>query len=335
MSEYGGCLNFELINNGCNNAAFYDEYNEKKVDVDSGRSAIQFILQNFNFKRIWLPVYNCPLVEKRIIETTDVKIKWYNINSKFEPVIEKSELLEGDVLLWVNYCGVMSHQLVDKVADLQNVTPVKIIIDNIPAYFSLPRLDVLNIYSCRKFIGVPDGGHVIGNCIKKIQLPVYSTASNYTYLLKAIEDGANSAYNDYQKSEKRFAESKVAYGMPILTQYILKCINYNAIIETRKRNFAILHEILGDTNRFEFANDNTIIPSYYPYLCSDKQLRENLLEKKIYISRFWKHVLTNERANDFERDLAEFLIPLPIDQRYNSDDMEYIAKEIKMMENKK
>lgn len=334
MNEYGGCLNFELINNTYKNTAYYDTYDKNKVDVDSGRSAIQFILQNFNFKRIWLPVYNCPLVEKRIIETTDVKIVWYNINSDFEPIVEHSSFSDGDALLWVNYCGVMSQQLVDKVADLQNVTPVKIIIDNIPAYFSLPRLDVLNIYSCRKFIGVPDGGHIIGNGIKKVQLPVYSTASNYTYLLKAIEDGSNSAYDDYQKSEKRFAESKTAYGMPILTQYILKCINYDTIIEDRRRNFRVLHAILGDTNRFKFTNDNTIIPSYYPYLCSDKQLREKLLDNKIYISRFWKHVLTNERANDFEKDLAEFLIPLPIDQRYNSDDMEYIAKKIKMMENK-
>ncbi len=59
-----------------------------------------------------------------------------------------------------------------------------------------------------------------------------------------------------------------------------------------------------------------------------KTTRE-IVERKIYISRFWKHVLTNELANDFEKDLAEFLIPLPIDQRYETDDMDYIARMVK------
>ena len=33
-------------------------------------------------------------------------------------------------------------------------------------------------------------------------------------------------------------------------------------------------------------------------------------------------------ANDFEKDLAEYLIPLPIDQRYERSDMNYIASKV-------
>ena len=281
---------------------------------------------------IWLPVYNCPLVGQRISEISDIEICWYNLRNDFYPDITNEQFLLGDCLLWVNYCGVMQNKLIDRIVALQDETPVRVIVDNIPAYFSDPRMNVINLYSCRKFIGVPDGGHIIGDDVKLVELPTYSTAENYTYLLKAIESGSNSAYEGYNESEKRFKESKVAYGMPLLTKVILGSVDYESVIKKRKENFMVLHESLGSKNRLSF-NTESNTPSVYPYLCSNIKLRERLLERKIYISRFWKHVLTNELANDFEKDLAEFLIPLPIDQRYETDDMDYIARMVKQLEN--
>lgn len=329
-TEFGGCLHFEksLSKKG----GYYDKYSSHLIDVDSGRSALQYIVENFDIKRIWLPVYNCPQVGQRISEISDIEICWYNLRNDFYPDITNEQFLLGDCLLWVNYCGVMQNELIDRIVALQDETPVRVIIDNIPAYFSDPRMNAINLYSCRKFIGVPDGGHIIGDDVKLVELPTYSTVENYTYLLKAIESGSNSAYEGYNESEKRFKESKVAYGMPLLTKVILGSVDYESVIKKRKENFMVLHESLGSKNRLSF-NTESNTPSVYPYLCSNIKLRERLLERKIYISRFWKHVLTNELANDFEKDLAEFLIPLPIDQRYETDDMDYIARMVKQLEN--
>ena len=329
MKEYGGCLNFEFQTKNIND--YWDKYRNNKIDVDSGRSALQYIIENYNINRIWLPVYNCPLVGKRIEKISKIDIIWYNIDSLFRPSIDLNDLHEGDAILWVNYCGVMPQTLIDEIAEWQKKTPAKVIIDNIPAYFSRPRMQVLNIYSCRKFIGVPDGGHIIGDSVKTKELPQYCTAENHLYLLKAIETGPNSAYSDYQESEKRFTEAQAAYGMPVLTKRILEGIDYREVIERRMKNFRVLHNILGITNRLKL-DDATMTPSVYPYLSSSKSLREKLLENKIYVSRFWKHVLTNELANKFEKDLAEYLIPLPIDQRYDEQDMQYIANMVKKLE---
>ena len=328
--EYGGCLYFEYRKGM---KCFYDEFENIKIDVDSGRSALQYILENYKFKRIWLPIYNCPLVAARIISVSTIKICWYNLNESFRPMINKNKFIEGDILLWVNYFGVMSKALIDEIVSLQINTPVKIIIDNIPAYFSQPIPSVFNIYSCRKFIGVPDGGHVIGNSVKQIELPIYTTANNYLYLLKAIETGSNSAYSGYKESEKRFNDSRTVYAMPILTKKILTSLDYNEIIDYRKINFNVLHSILGQSNRLAM-NILTNTPSVYPYLTSNKELRQKLLDNHIYISRFWKHVLVNEFSNNFEKDLAEYLIPLPIDQRYDPDDMQFIANMVMRLEKK-
>lgn len=330
MKEYGGCLYFELLME-TENKDYFQEYTDNRIDVDSGRSAIQWILEEGNFDRIWLPVYNCPLVEKRIVENCNVEICWYNLDEKFLPKLNCGSIRERDVLLWVNYCGVMSDDTIDSVMKLKNETGIEIIIDNIPAYFSKPRMNAINIYSCRKFLGVPDGGHIIGSNITQKKLPTYSTAENYGYLLKAAESGSNSAYENYLESERRFADSKTAWGMPIITSKILRHLNYEEIIRIRKKNFAVLNEMLGGKNRLDVSLD-CYTPSVYPYLTSNKQLRQQLLENKIYVSRFWKHILSDEKANDFEKDLAEYLIPLPIDQRYVTEDMVNLAKIVRKLE---
>lgn len=328
MNEYGGCLHFEgLISQFRNGQGeYYRTYQECKVDVDSGRSAIQYILETGFYRRIWLPVYNCPLVVQRIERANkDIEIVWYNLNKDFSPAIEESNLQENDLFLWVNYCGVMPQSLIDYVADMQNRTKADVIIDNIPAYFSEPRMNVFNIYSCRKFLGVPDGGHIIKDAIKKQKLESYSTAENYLYLLRAAESGSNSVYKNYLQSESRFSDSNTAYGMPYLTYLFLQNLDYEQIKKKRKNNFDVLHRALSQSNRMCF-DSNTTTPSVYPYLTNDIYLRQALLNNRVYVSRFWKHVLTNEKSNDFERDLAEYLIPLPIDQRYSTLDMEYLAQ---------
>ena len=121
--------------------------------------------------------------------------------------------------------------------------------------------------------------------------------------------------------------------MPILTKKILTSLDYNEIIDYRKINFNVLHSILGQSNRLAM-NILTNTPSVYPYLTSNKELRQKLLDNHIYISRFWKHVLVNEFSNNFEKDLAEYLIPLPIDQRYDPDDMQFIANMVMRLEKK-
>lgn len=331
MKEFGGCLYLEMFTRYCREGEYYKRYKSNKVDVDSGRSAIQYILESNKYKRIWLPVYNCPLVFQRIKRISNIEIRWYNLNEDFTPQIADKNIRKGDLLLWVNYCGVMFNEVINHVVQIKENTETEIIIDNIPAYFSEPRMEVINIYSCRKFLGVSDGGHIIGSDIEPISLPTYSTSENYIYLLQAIESGSNSVYEHYKRSERRFCEANIAYGMPVLTQRLLQNLDYTSIKNVRKNNFDLLHKLLGKKNRLHF-NVETNTPSVYPYLTNDIKLRQKLLEKRVYISRFWKHVLTNELANNFEKDLAEYLIPLPIDQRYSLDDMQEMVEIIESME---
>lgn len=320
--EYGGCLYFEL---GLSSSKdYYANYTERRIEVDCGRSAIQYLIEKNQYRRIWLPVYNCPLVYERIKDTCNIEIQFYNIRNDFLPNIKLSELKDGDALLWVNYFGVMQDEIIDRVARIGEEKNIDIIIDNIPAFFSKPRMNAYNIYSCRKFVGVPDGGYIIGDKIIPEELPTYDTSENYNYLCKALGEGSNSVYSEYQKRELKINQSIIAYGMPVMTKHLLRYVDYDVIKRKRRENFGYLHELLGNSNRFSI-NHISGVPLIYPYLSSDEGLHDKLISKKVFVSRFWKHILMNEKSNIFEKDLAKYLIPLPIDQRYSKEDMEAIA----------
>lgn len=327
--EFGGCLHFETMLSDKSNGQYYEHFENNKVDLDCGRSAIQYILSNIEFNNLWLPVYNCPLVADRIKTVFRINIKFYNINEEFFPLIEPKNIERDDVILWVNYFGVMPLHLINKIAQIKNKYNVNIIIDNIPAYFSEPLMDVFNIYSCRKFIGVPNGAHIISNKLCKKELQSYDTAKNYLYLLKAKESGSSYAYQDYLSCEKNFSISKTAYGMPKLTDSILRSVDYDKIKNIRKTNFLYLHKYLKNINLLNNVDFNSDTPSVYPLLIVNKNLRKQLLSNNVFVSMFWKHVLSNPLANSFEKVLAEYLIPLPIDQRYSICDMEILVNIIK------
>ena len=67
----------------------------------------------------------------------------------------------------------------------------------------------------------------------------------------------------------------------------------------------------------------------YPLWIADgDRVRKRLLEQKIYIPTLWPDVLEQCRESDPEYGMAENILPLPVDQRYSREDMEYMAERL-------
>ena len=99
MNEFGGCLYFEMLDD------YYDLKNSNFIELDCGRSAIQYIIEVGNYKRVWIPAYNCPSVFNRLSTVSALSIMFYNINSGFLPEIRENSLERGDLIVWINYWG--------------------------------------------------------------------------------------------------------------------------------------------------------------------------------------------------------------------------------------
>ena len=57
-------------------------------------------------------------------------------------------------------------------------------------------------------------------------------------------------------------------------------------------------------------------------------LRKKLINSKIYIPTLWPDVLELCEKDSIEYNYAQNILPIPIDQRYNDKDMDYIISKI-------
>ena len=314
FKEYGGYLPLELPRK--KKEYFYKKNDLDLLRVNSGRSAFFYSVKSQNIKTIYLPYFNCIETKDPFIDNK-VKIKYYYLDENLLP--KDIFLKENEYLLWTNYYGNASEK------DIKNITSnfSNIIIDNCNAFFSKPIKNAYNCYSTRKFFGVSDGGYLIRENLNiKETLESDSSYDGFNHLIKQIELGTNQGYEDNLKNEKRISNKYLA--MSKLTRYLLERINYNEIQDIRKNNLLRTHNNLKEFNKFE-VNIESNTHLYYPLLIENDNLRNKLIEEKIYVPFLWQHILEELPKNTIEYYLAKYTILLPIDQRYTLDDIDNIS----------
>lgn len=104
----------------------------------------------------------------------------------------------------------------------------------------------------------------------------------------------------------------------------MKAVDYQEIMKKRKSNYQVLKCFLDGKNLLDIKEKSSLF--CYPLLLEQGSIiRQKLCSKKIYTPIYWKGI---EGISDFEENIIENCIMLPIDQRYNNKDMEYIYKTI-------
>lgn len=314
IKEMGGYLPLELPS-ACE---YYHEDGGQIRRYNSGRSAIYQAVVYARAARIWLPVYLCTSVCE-FMKRKGVDVVFYNIDSEFLPVSVCPD--ENDIVLWVNYFGVMNHS---KVQEILRRYPC-VIIDNTQAFYFPPQKNAYNVYSCRKFFGVNDGSYLISDFISGEQedLPKSRSLDTIGHLLGCIEESTNTYYEANLRNEQRL-EAEDVMDMSNVTKRILSSVDYAGAAERRIRNFEKLNGLLGKYNLLRLETPE-YAPMVYPLLIDDPQLRAWLVKNKIYVPQWWKAAIENEVSNDWEKFLSANIIPLPVDHRYSEDDMRSVA----------
>lgn len=309
MKEIGGYFGLEHVKK--------EHYHNDAIKLNSSRYAIEYILRVRKYKKIYIPYYICDSAIQPA-EKVGINIEFYNIDNNFMPMLNKN-IDEGEVFLFVNYFGLLSDRVSEIINKYKNV-----IIDNTQAFFVRPIKDIDTVYSPRKFVGVSDGGYLYSNC-NKIELEKDISYYRYKYILKRIDLGASSGYEDFLKNEDQLDQQEIL-EMSKLTSTILDSLDYKYIKNKRENNFKILHNEFKNINKLDMPEiifDNG--PMVYPLLI-DNDIRRDLIESNIYVSTYWKDVLKRVDNDSYEEYLVNNLLPLPIDQRYDEDDMKYIVE---------
>jgi hypothetical protein len=148
-----------------------------------------------------------------------------------------------------------------------------------------------------------------------------------TFLNKRIDLGAEAAYGDFQYLSKSLVGQPIKL-MSNLTLRLMQSIDYKRIAQQRRENYKQLHEALGASNTLSLSLDEDAVPMVYPYLAPIKDLREKLIQNKVFVARYWPNVLEWATKDDIEYLMACQIQPLPIDQRYGKKDMNRILHTI-------
>ena len=313
--EIGSFIGLDLKNSG----EFYNGETDL-ARLNSARAGIYHSCRLYNCTSILIPHYLCPEV-RRFLLNHGIEVIPYFISESFEPIDITQK--KNQAVLLVNYFGILALNKMSEIAGhYQNV-----IIDNSAAFYADPIVGCYNVYSPRKFFGVPDGCYVIGKNATKF-VDGYQqdfSSKTATFLMKRLEYSTHETYNERMVNEDRINQSDIL-KMSVLSKSLLMNIDYSSIAEKRSSNYQIAHRIFGKINKYDPSklSDSRCVPMIYPFVMEDADLTERLKSNKIFVGRLWKHVIDDVPDYSIEAFLSRYLDPIPIDQRYEREHLLFI-----------
>lgn len=314
MEAIGGYFSLELPQR--------EEYHKNAIRLNTGRNCLEYILRVRGYKKVYVPYYTCEAVMEPI-NKMGIPFEFYHIDIHFE-VRDRFTLKKGEALLYTNYFGLKQRyveQLAEKIGS-------RLIVDNTQAFYAKPLSGIDTFYTCRKFFGVPDGAYLY--CDKEFNEEIEQDYSyeRVAHLVKRIDLSAEEGFKDFRRVDDGLDNQPIR-KMSKLTQRMMQGIDYEAAALRRRANYQMLQEALDKENNIELPMDVDAVPMVYPYLIPVEGLREKLIEKKIFVARYWPNVMEWTTKEDIDYLLAYQMQPLPIDQRYGEDDMNRIIGIVK------
>lgn len=303
MKEIGGYFELET-------SSRFEQYHKYALRLNSASSCLKLLIRSFHIKKIHVPDYTCSVVWKSI-RNEGCECIFYKVGMDFLP---QEDFEKDNYILFNNYFGINSKNVKTMERQYRNL-----IIDNAQAFYTRDNA-FASFYSPRKFFGVPDGGYLY--CRDEVKVPneIIESWNKCTALLKRCDRPASEGYENFKETEKTISEEPVA-RMSKLTERLLGSIDYGAVRKKRLENFRSLHERLGEYNQLSIDLDENDVPMVYPFLMDKLGLRESLIANKIYVATYWPGIAQDQNLIN--------VLPLPIDQRYGTDEMNNIIETIK------
>lgn len=308
MREIGGYIEFEQ----CHKTMLH----ERAIKLNCGRNCLAYLIKVRGITSIALPYFLCESV-KNICKKYNVNIRYYNLNDSLMP---KDLVLKNDEWLYVvNYYGQLDSVQVKSLS----LRYKHIIVDYAQAYFDMPIEGVDSIYTCRKFFGVPDGAFLYTDSDLLEPFECDESFERMHFLLGRYERSASEFYNEYIENNRIFTTQPIKC-MSKLTQNLLRSIDYERVKMVRTENYTYLASRLHDYNLLDIHKVEGAFA--YPFMLKEAQeVRNHLIHNNVYIPVLWPNVINDVSEESYECQLAKNILPLPCDQRYGIEEMEYMV----------
>lgn len=311
MKAIGGYFELELNKK--------EEYHLDAIRLNTGRNAFEYLLLANSYTKVYLPFFTCDVLLEPL-KKHQIVYEFYNIDEQFEPLFDYNIVQSNEIFLYTNYFGLKDNFI----KTLANKFK-KLIIDNSQSFYSKPIDGIDTFYSPRKFFGIPDGAYLYSNKKLEIFLEKDTSFNRCSHLLKRMDSNAESGYEDFTVNDVSLRNQDIK-EMSNLTQSLLSAIDYRVSADKRMQNFNVLHQALKETNKLQIDISNIGVPMVYPYWTENQNLRQKLLDNKVYTAIYWNNVKQWAMSGTLENRFVDEIVYLPLDQRYDFCDIGTITE---------
>ena len=305
-----------------------ERYNQETdiARLNTGRMGIWHAFRVTGCKCIWIPIYQCDSI-RETFEKKGVAMKFYHIDKNWNPI--DLNPADDEAVLIANYYGIMSSARMAELASKYK----NVILDCAQAFFCKPVEGALTVYSCRKFVGAPDGAYVVGKDAHKYveEYPQCYSSDTAAFLLKRIEYGCEGKGYEARSINEHRIDAEDCMKMSKLTRTLMDAEDYDYNIRKRKENFAYAHQLLGDINEIDptiYMDDETV-PMVYPLVVEEDECIQRLFKAKHFQGHWWSYICEEQPEDTFEHWISRYVIPITIDQRYGKEEINYLVNVIK------
>jgi dTDP-4-amino-4,6-dideoxygalactose transaminase len=306
--------------------------------IDFGRSALAVAARDALLRgarrKVWVPAYCCESVVTPFIGH-GFDISFYRVGPDLEHV--EARPANGDVLLIIHYFGWRNRFALNQIETLR-AGGVRIIEDCVQAGLTsaIGTHGDYAVSSLRKLLPQPDGALLAS------RLPVAADAapSDEGFISAKVVGkllrGARAADDTYLRvfeHAESLLDPLVPRRMSWLSGQLLRATDLGTVTTRRRSNWEFLRDGLSLSTKlsgllplFDTLDDGEV-PLGFPVRVPRGQrnaLRRYLRDRRIYCAVHW--TLDHLPSGDFaeERKLSAALLTLPLDQRYQTHDLELL-----------
>lgn len=322
-----------------------------RVFLSSGRAAIAFALENIKAKKFEpvsnavIPPFTCdtviqPFIDAGIsVSTYKIKENLYITGNMLKEAIEKAK---AQIVLIHRYFGF--NTIADDVIPVIEEYRKKGIIfiedrtqNLFSDFLSLP-VDYI-VGSFRKWTSLPDGGYCVAreHTFKSYELsedPELVEAKLKAFALKFSYMEQNKETKEaylqaYVQAENILDNEKKYFAMSNVSKNIFTMLNVSELKKKRRMNYQYLWDLLENSGQYHLLTEKVLgdeTPLYLAILDKNRGgIQSKLRNHAIYAPIVWpKSDITPPICNVAQR-LYDEILCIPIDQRYDLEDMKRVA----------
>lgn len=302
----------------------------------SGRAALHAIIENgitqYAWKKIYVPSYYCQEVYD-FIRPLNIQIEYY----QYHPFSKNLDFLfedeEGHVLLVVNYFGIdiLDIGLYKHLVVIEDLTHDLSAIDNSRADYVFGSL--------RKVLPLPVGGFAKAMNQHQLPLPSKSFAAEEAALKKwtamylkrrYLETGQDvkSLFRSlFMSGEETFDKEWTNVELPAIVKPYLYSLNIEQIVKTKRENAEIITQQIRQNDLFDVIS-SSVFNQFGCILRFQSGKTRDLLKKYLIERAIYPFILWPNQITQMDKAIADSLLFLHIDFRYDNRDMNYLAETI-------